>query len=73
MKVESLVAGLPLTLAALTHVTSHQSAEQAIRETTPHTRHSAFFAHRHTPQLEGVVGQTVFSGLHNRAKQLIPQ
>ena len=48
MKVESLVAGLPLTLAALTHVTSHQSAEQAISETTPHTRHSAFFAH--TPQ-----------------------
>ena len=23
--------------------------------------------------VEGVVGQTVFSGLHNRAKQLIPQ
>lgn len=24
-------------------------------------------------RVEGVVGQTVFSGLHNRAKQLIPQ
>jgi hypothetical protein len=24
-------------------------------------------------KVEGVVGQTVFSGLHNRAKQLIPQ